>query len=152
MKTLKVIVKGLLLSANFIACNTPSDVPVERTDSVVYDKSTPSESKETDTVQLPKMYSNERFKDVTVENLADDKYRVMGKAQVFEAALSWVVEDGHNELKQGYEMTNAGAPEWGEFDFTFQVKKVRDNSTLTLILFESSAKDGSRQHELPIPL
>jgi hypothetical protein len=27
-----------------------------------------------------------------------------------------------------------------------------ENSKLTLVLFESSAKDGSRQHELPIVL
>jgi hypothetical protein len=49
-------------------------------------------------------------------------------------------------------MTDAGAPEWGNFEFTIDVTKKRGNSTLTLILFESSAKDGSRQYELPIAL
>ncbi|MEO6488548.1 MAG: Gmad2 immunoglobulin-like domain-containing protein, partial [Ferruginibacter sp.] len=70
----------------------------------------------------------------------------------FEAAFSWVVEDGHEELKKGFHMTDAGAPAWGKFDFTIDVQKKRENSTLTLILFESSAKDGSRQYELPIVL
>jgi len=100
----------------------------------------------------PKTYSNERFKDVKVDKSADGKYIVSGTAQIFEASFSWIVEDGHNEIKKGYEMTDAGAPEWGNFSFEFFVEKERPNSTLMLILFESSAKDGSRQHELPIAL
>jgi hypothetical protein len=87
-----------------------------------------------------------------VEKIAADKFRIQGEAQIFEANFSWVIEDGHNELKKGYEMTDAGAPEWGKFDFTIDIQKKNDNSTLILILFEISAKDGSRQYELPIPL
>jgi hypothetical protein len=49
-------------------------------------------------------------------------------------------------------MTDAGAPEWGRFSFTVEAVKKRANSTLHIILFESSAKDGSRQYELPILL
>ncbi len=49
-------------------------------------------------------------------------------------------------------MTEAGAPEWGKFEFTIDAKKKREISTLILILFESSAMDGSRQYELPIVL
>ena len=95
-------------------------------------------------------HSNARFKDVFVERIGDS-YRVRGKAQVFEAVLSWVVEDGHNQLKKGFEMTDAGAPEFGNFEFRFTINK-KDNTTPHLILFESSAKDGSPQHELPIKL
>ena len=114
-----------------------------------------------DTVQLKKAvssktslknYSNDRFRNVTLEKVNVDKFRVKGEGQIFEASFNWIVEDGHYELKKGYEMTNAGAPEWGKFDFTVDVAKNRKNSTLTLILFEISAKDGSRQHELPIVL
>ena len=105
----------------------------------------------TDT-QFNRTYSNQRFKDVRVEKLEERTFRVKGKAQVFEANLSWVIEDGHEELKKGFQTTSAGAPEWGEFEFTVNVEKKRPNSTLSLILFESSAKDGSRQHELPIVL
>ena len=100
----------------------------------------------------PKIYANARFKGVTVEKTGDHQFLIKGKARVFEANISWVVEDGHNELKKGFVMTDAGAPEWGKFTFNIDVKKKRDNSTLTLILFESSAKDGSRQHELAIAL
>lgn len=98
------------------------------------------------------IYANDRFKDVTLEKTGEHTYTVKGKAQIFEANFGWVVEDGHEELKQGHQMTDAGAPEWGNFNFSFEVEKKRPESTLTLILFETSAEDGSRQHELTIPL
>ena len=101
---------------------------------------------------LPKTYSNKRFRDVTVERVGQDSFLVRGQGQIFEANFNWVVEDGHEELKKGYQMTDAGAPEWGKFEFAITAQKKRTNSTLTLILFETSAKDGSRQHELPITL
>ena len=97
-------------------------------------------------------YANQRFKEVTIEKLGAGKFRISGKGQIFEASFGWVVEDGHNELKKGHEMTDAGAPEWGNFKFTIDIEKERPNSKLHIILFETSAKDGSRQHELPIPL
>ncbi|RDI57609.1 Gmad2 immunoglobulin-like domain-containing protein [Flavobacterium glaciei] len=101
---------------------------------------------------LPKQYSNARFKEVTVERIDENKFRVRGKGQIFEANFNWIIEDGHDELHKGFQMTDAGAPEWGNFDFTVTVEKKRENSKLTLVLFESSAKAGSRQHELPILL
>ena len=99
-----------------------------------------------------KMYANERFKDVTVEKKGEHTFLIKGKGQIFEASFSWVIEDGHEEIKKGFTMTDAGAPEWGNFSFTVDAQKKRANSTLHLILFESSAKDGSRQYELPILL
>jgi hypothetical protein len=103
-------------------------------------------------ISISKTYSNKRFKDVSVEQLDENKFRVRGQGQIFEANFGWIVEDGHEELYKGYQMTDAGAPEWGDFEFTIDATKKRENSTLTLILFESSAKDGSRQYELPIAL
>nr|MBS0038132.1 Gmad2 immunoglobulin-like domain-containing protein [Saprospiraceae bacterium] len=99
-----------------------------------------------------KLYSNERFREVWVERVGEHSFRVQGQARVFEATVNWVVEDGHMELKEGFVTADAGGPEWGAFDFTLEVQKERTHSSLTLILFESSAKDGSRQGELPIPL
>ncbi len=101
---------------------------------------------------LPKTYSNQRFRDVTMERVGDDKFILRGQGQIFEASFSWIVEDGHEELMKGFQMTDAGAPEWGKFEFAITVQRKRMNSTLTLILFESSPKDGSRQYELPITL
>jgi hypothetical protein len=105
---------------------------------------------QTDSLQPKKVYSNQRFRDVTAEKIDSTAFRIKGEGQIFEANFNWVVEDGHEELKTGYQMTDAGAPEWGKFSFTIDVEKKRPNSTLHLILFEISAKDGSRQHELPI--
>lgn len=108
--------------------------------------------KEYNTNEERKTYSNERFRDVTVERVGEHTFIIKGKGQIFEGNFGWVVEDGHNELKKGYQMTRAGAPEWGEFQFKVNVRKRRENSTLHIILFESSPKDGSRQHELPVLL
>src|SRR5687768_4675765 len=102
-----------------------------------------------DTIDL---FSGERFRNVGVKKIGDSTFEVTGQAQVFEAAFSWVIEDGHHELKQGHGMTDAGAPAWGSFSFEVTAAKQDPNSVLHLILFEASAKDGSRQHELPIVL
>ena len=102
-----------------------------------------------DTVDL---FSGGRFRNVSVTKIADSTFEVAGEAQVFEAAFSWVIEDGHNELKQGHGTTDAGAPAWGKFSFNVTAARPGPNSVLHLILFEASAKDGSRQHELPLVL
>jgi hypothetical protein len=99
-----------------------------------------------------KVYSNQRFKDVTIKQVGPHEFRIKGKGQIFEASFGWVIEDGHEELQQGYATTDAGAPEWGNFSFVVNAQKIRPNSTLHLVLYETSAKDGSRQYELPIPL
>ena len=108
------------------------------------------EESKSDSVKAQR-YSNTRFRDVTVARVGS-QFTIRGEAQIFEANFGWAVEDGHQELKNGFEMTDAGAPEWGKFEFTIEVEKTRPNSTLTLVLFESSAKDGSRQYELPLVL
>jgi hypothetical protein len=97
-------------------------------------------------------YSNDAFRNVTVTKTGDRTYEVKGEASVFEAMFSYVVEDGHDELTSGHVQTSLGAPGWGEFSFTFTVPD-RDGSVhYTLILFEPSAMDGSRTHQLVIPL
>lgn len=138
-----------------LSCNRgPKDI---KTDSV----SVPQENKidSTQTVNEEQIdslpvagYSNARFKEVTVKKVSENAFMVEGQGQIFEANFEWVVEDGHDELKKGFETTDAGAPEWGKFKFEIEVEKQRPNSTLMLILFETSAKDGSRQHELPVVL
>lgn len=139
-----------LLFIVFASCtNGNNDVQQTITKDTV--KALPPSQKPVDTIET-KVYANDRFKDVTVQKTGDHLFLISGKARVFEATFSWVAEDGHNELKKGFEMTDAGAPEWGNFSFTADVKKERENSTVMLILFEASAKDGSRQSELPLVL
>ena len=123
--------------------DTPYTVP-DKTDTIAPSPADDDSNKKT--------YSNERFKEVTVDKIDENTYEVSGKAQVFEGTLSYVVEDGHYELAKGFTTTDAGAPAFGDFNFTVDVEKREKNSTLMLILFESSPKDGSRTHELVIPL
>ena len=144
----------LLVSTLFLcscgpeATTNTDPAPPEVVDTVASTKDTVAKKK----VAPPPVYANARFRNVKVVRQNDSTYLITGEAQVFEAAFSWVVEDGHDELMEGHEMTDAGAPVWGAFRFTISPKAQRANSTLTLVLFEYSAKDGSRQHELPIPL
>ncbi len=152
MKLIYVFIAVNLLSCNENMNNNKknnnSNSPVD-----IIDTARKGKDEKSNDSQLPvKSYSNERFKDVTVEKIGEHKFTIQGKGQIFEANLNWVVEDGHSELQKGFQMTDAGAPEWGEFKFSIEVQKQRASSTLTLILFESSPEDGSRQHELPIIL
>ena len=140
-----------LLILLFAACNEKEKIAGDAQEIVTTRDSVPPEKAAAPPTTVKK-YANERFRNVTVEHVNGGEFRVKSEGQIFEASFSWVVEDGHNELKQGHEMTDDGAPEWGRFDFTLDVAKHRENSTLTLILFEVSAQDGHRQHELPIVL
>ncbi len=146
-------VTSILLFIALLACN-PKEQPVsDKSDlPVVGDTITGNKPPLPDTLIFSKVYVNERFKDVTVTKTGDHSFLIKGKAQIFEANFAWVIEDGHDELQKGHHMTDAGAPEWGNFSFTIDAPKKDPNSTLHLILFESSPKDGSRQYELPILL
>ena len=138
-----------------IGCNNQGTTTTEQVnqDTISID-ATDDPKQEIDTVSsgIGKVYSNERFKDVTVTRTGDHTFQVTGKGRIFEANFGWVIEDGHDELQTGHQMTDAGAPEWGDFNFTVTAQKKDPNTTLHLVLFESSAEDGSRQHELPILL
>ena len=143
----------LFLALGLICCKQQQEeITIETTATPETEAVVVPKTSVADTIVPPKVYSNNRFKDVTVEKTAANQYLIKGKAQIFEANFSWVIEDGHNEIQKGHQMTDAGAPEWGNFKFSVEAQKERENSTLHLILFEISAKDGSRQYELPILL
>lgn len=119
----------------------------------VPEKERPGDVSPVKQVDTTRSYSNEIFRKVRVEKADSGKFRAIGQARVFEAAFSYVVEDGHFQLTKGHKMTDAGAPEWGNFDFIFGFDKEPGVSTKPhLILFVYSAKDGSIQNELPVPL
>ena len=146
---MKLIYIFILLA--LVACNTKRNSSAADS-SVAPAKENPSDTMQQRADSLPQLYANERFRNVTVTNLGNDRFLIEGEGQIFEANFGWAVEDGHLELKKGHEMTDAGAPEWGKFKFIVEVEKQRPNSSLTLVLFESSAKDGTRQYELPLVL
>lgn len=78
-------------------------------------------------------------------------FKVTGEARVFEAAFSWMLEDGHDVLAEGHVMADKGAPDWGSFEFEVSYENAT-NPTLLLIIYVASAKDGSMEHEVIIPL
>jgi hypothetical protein len=146
---MKLILISLTLF--IIACNNADDKMNNDSTTSKIDSSNPvfDPHDSHDTVDL---YHNETFKDVIVKKTGEITYEVTGKARVFEAVYHYLVKDGNEVVTDGHGMTDAGAPEFGNFSFTFDVSKKIANEALYLILFEVSAKDGSRTHELPIPL
>jgi hypothetical protein len=100
----------------------------------------------------PKMYFNDRFKDVFIKNTGPTAWSAIGKAQIFERMFSWEVENGQKQLLRGIHQVDAAAPEWGNFNFDFNTGPFNADSTLVLVLYEKNPQDGSRTHELKIPL
>ncbi|WP_284237754.1 Gmad2 immunoglobulin-like domain-containing protein [Paenibacillus glycanilyticus] len=96
---------------------------------------------------------NNAFCDVSVQGSAGH-YTVTGKGRVFEAVMQYAVEDGHDYVLEGHTMLDEGAPAWSPFtlDLVIPPDKLPTNGTLTLELFEYSAKDGSQINVLSIPL
>ncbi|MCA1031028.1 hypothetical protein LCL95_08345 [Bacillus timonensis] len=99
--------------------------------------------KATTTLRIPKM--NTAFRNVQVSG-EDGVYTVTGEARVFEGSFFYAVEDGHDyviaeTVVNGLE----GAPSWAPFKISINISmdKLPENGTLTLNLFERSAKDGS---------
>ncbi len=80
-----------------------------------------------------------------------DKIVIRGLARVFEGVIMYEFEDGHFILDEGFTTATKGAPEWGEFEITIDVNGVAYETGL-VVLYEESAKDGSRINELIIPL
>ncbi len=80
---------------------------------------------------------------------------VRGLARVFEATIQYEFEDGHYLFEEGFVTAKEGAPSWGEFEVVIELEefKVANNTGIgRVILFEESAKDGSRLHEIHVPI
>lgn len=96
---------------------------------------------------------NNAFRGISVSGQGG-QYTVTGEARVFEAMMNYAVEDGHDYLLDRSLMLDAGAPEWSPFKLDIVIPKhlLPHNGTLTLELYEISAKDGTRTNVLSIPL
>ena len=139
----------------FISCNNHSDDPR------IEDENLPMEADSSlipaapvwDTaVPVLNPRTNAIFQQVNVDRIGPDSFRIWGQARVHEANVRWVIEDGHNELATGFTTATAGAPEWGNFDFSVAAPKENENTTLHIILFEENMKDGNRNNRMPIYL
>jgi hypothetical protein len=96
---------------------------------------------------------NDAFCNVEVSG-SGGQYTVTGEARVFEAVMNYTVEDGHNFIVEDFYMLDEGAPSWSSFTLELDIPQVKlpDNGTLTLELFEYSAKDGSKINVISVPL
>lgn len=148
---MKIKAALVLLVFLVIACNNKKEEINSDEIEASVDTIQLEEPKTTDNESV-KEFSNERFRKVVAEKLEGNKFRIQGEAQVFEATINWSVEDGHNVYEEGFTTATIGAPDWGKFDFTFEIKKAEDIQVLNLILYEISAKDGNQTHVLLVPL
>ncbi|MEH7223542.1 Gmad2 immunoglobulin-like domain-containing protein [Bacillus sp. JJ1566] len=98
-----------------------------------------------------KVYTNKIFKDVKVSN-TDNQIVITGKAQVFEGVFDYALYDGDEKLLEDHYQT-VGAPSWGDFEIPID-KNVyaQSKNEVRLELFVYSAKDGSKEDILTIPL
>jgi len=101
------------------------------------------------------MYGNQAFRNVVVEG-EKGHYMVTGEARLFEGQFMYAVSDGHNYLVEESAMIDGGngAPDFSPFRIEISIPQSDwpENGTLTLEIYEISAKDGSRTNELIIPL
>jgi hypothetical protein len=96
---------------------------------------------------------NNAFRNIRVSG-TDGQYTVTGEARVFEATMNYAVEDGHDYLLEKVYTLDEGAPAWAAFKLNIVIpqKQLPKNGTLTLELFEYSAKDGARINSLSVHL
>ncbi len=148
---MRLLFLGLLF---FCSCNTSTDNKTTQTTKT--DNTTVNEKQSVDTnlnlVKSDSVYSNARFRNVTVTDLGNGIYDINGEAKVFEATLNYNLRQGKEESDVAHTTTSKGAPDWGKFNFTINSTIFKVNVPLYVILFESSAKDGSKLDELSIKL
>ncbi|RFB14969.1 hypothetical protein DZB84_13745 [Bacillus sp. HNG] len=98
-----------------------------------------------------KVYQNKTFKDVKVSE-TDNQIIITGKAQVFEGVFDYAVYDGEDKLLEDHYQT-VGAPSWGDFEIKIDKTTVaQPKNEVRIELFVYSAKDGSKENILNIPL
>lgn len=81
-----------------------------------------------------------------------ERVRVRGRARVFEASFMVRVEDAAGVLLEQPAMASEGGPAWGEFDVRLTLPRPPEGEEGRVILFEPSAKDGTPQHVVSIPV
>lgn len=130
----------------FVSCNSPSKTKVETSKNIKEDSIVIDEKLQTDYLY------NEAFRNISLDSLSDETISVSGEARVFEGTLYYYLRQGKEESDDEFVTASAGAPEWGKFNFTINPVIYKKDEHLYLYLFESSAKDGSRIHELKIKI
>ncbi len=81
---------------------------------------------------------------------ATDQIYAAGLARVFEATVSYELQDARgNVLQNGCTMAASGGPDWGYFEIT-----IDDPPTdcATLVIYQASMKDGSKMDVVELPV
>jgi hypothetical protein len=104
-------------------------------------------------VTLENEFENKAFRQIKVVG-ENGNYVITGEARVFEAVFHYAVTEGHSYYIEEWMTVDEGGPSWSPF--TIEISIAEDdlpvNGTITLELFEESAKDGSRINRLNVPL
>ncbi len=89
----------------------------------------------------------------TIDGRISRTFAVTGAARVFEANVSWRLKDSSGrEVASGHFLASLGSSAvWGTFDTRIAIP-ASVSGNVTLELFEASAKDGSPQGVVEIPL
>lgn len=96
---------------------------------------------------------NNAFRSIQITG-SKGKYTVTGEARVFEAVMNYAVTDGHRYLLKKTHNLKEGAPVWSPFTLNIELpaSQLPANGTLTIEIFEYSAKDGSQANLIILPL
>lgn len=77
---------------------------------------------------------------------------VSGSSNTFEAGIEWLVTDWDGRIvKEGFTTATAGTGTWGTFAFEVDLAGLAPGR-ITLVVFESSPKDGSPTNVYEVPL
>jgi hypothetical protein len=88
----------------------------------------------------------------TALDIVVKQFVLAGTASVFEANVNWELIDAHDKVAlDGFVTASAGAPERGTFRTVVKLAGVKPGN-YELHVFERSAKDGSRRHDVLVPL
>ena len=83
---------------------------------------------------------------------AESPLTVTGIGRLFEATANWALYDNDGlQLAEGFTTASTGGPEWGTFAFAIPYEVDREQLG-TLMMWEESARDGSRQFLVEHPV
>jgi germination protein M len=81
-----------------------------------------------------------------------NSFVIRGESNTFEAGVEYVVVDGEGLIvDQGFTTATAGNGEWGTFSIDIDLDPPVDGRA-GIIVFETSAKDGSQQNVVEYPI
>ncbi|MBA2174515.1 hypothetical protein H0266_06290 [Halobacillus locisalis] len=132
--------------------------PFEVTQSFTIEAETEEEVKEEEETKEEEVKEFEgdgqAFREIKVSG-QNGSYVVSGEARVFEGSFMYSIEDGHNMIVEPTAVqVDEGAPSWSAFEIEVSIpeEKLPEFGTVTMSIFEESAKGGKPTNVNYIPL